>query len=209
MSVEAVIALTAAISSPISVVIGTLLGSYLQRQSIEREIRYAKFHERRVDAIDALYQLVVKAQRAFPFWIPGGNLQSLTEQEEHWLDAIMELDHHYQENALWLDQDSHEKMQDFLSEATRLVGEVMQRAKSEDRAEYGVFGALIAQFEEDPEISVLDALGAQFKEDPDVGRAFMESFRAMIESHKRISGELDAVREALGKEFRRILSAAK
>jgi hypothetical protein len=197
MSTPTVIALIAAASAlgsaVISGVIATLLGSYLQRQSIEHQISFASLHERRAGVIDHIYKLVVRAQRAFPLWMHRRDSEDLNKRGEAWLDAMGDLDHYYQEHALWLDDGSRQQLDHFLKEATRLAYEVIKLAKSEELAEYGD----------------LDAFREQIGENPELAVAFVESLETSIATRKRISDELDTVREALGSEFRRLLGAAK
>jgi hypothetical protein len=190
----ALIALAGAIGSAvISGVIGTLLGSYLQRRSIEHQISFASLHERRAGVIDHLYKLVVKAQRELPLWIRRDDREHANEQGTKWLDAMSELDEYYREHALWLDNGSRRKVEIFLKEIARLAQEAGELALSEDLPEYG-----------DPA-----SFRERVRENPELGQAYLESFHRSRESRERISDELDAVREALENEFRRILGSAR
>jgi len=183
------VALIAAGSAIISSIIGTVLGSYLQRGEAEHEISFSRLHDRRATVVENLYKRAVAVKRAFPIFIKPGDKDRLNEKLGVLIEAQSDLTQYYEEHRIWLDDESRKRLDTFSNELMDLALDVGNLTLSGELEEY----------------ADVDDLRERSKADPEYGAAFVEKFGAAIEERKRIIDALNTLIDGLDAEFRRLL----
>jgi hypothetical protein len=116
-----------AVSIPIAVVMiaaaaslfGVVLGGYLQIRSTEHQIHYTKLHENRAEVVEHLYAQLYEADIAFKRWItPSG--YDREEQMKVVAQRYNELVDYYFPHALWLEEESREKLEALIATMKRV-----------------------------------------------------------------------------------------
>jgi hypothetical protein len=168
-----------------------LLGSYLQRRSSERQIRYSKYHERRAEVLEDLYGLVVKARREFPQNAPLGNRVALNKSGWEFLDALAELRGRYEEAVLWLDEDTKRQIERFLDETLILAEQWGRASDSEPVTRFTGFK--------------LGEMKELAEKDPEAAAEFTAGFEEVLRRRKEIAADLEELRATIEAKFRAAL----
>jgi hypothetical protein len=91
-------------------VIGVLLGAFLQVRSTEHQIHYAKLHEHRAEVMGQLHKLLYDAHIAFERWVTPSKYEK-EEQMKVAFRRYNDLVDYYFPHALWLDKATQEKLE--------------------------------------------------------------------------------------------------
>ena len=190
MTTQDLISLIALFLNPVWAAFGVWFGSRLQRQSVVRQIHYAKLHESRAGVLEELYRLVVEARRAFPLNVPIPAPEKIDEQGYKFLVAWGDLRRYYEEKELWLDDEIKHPLDRYLEETETLLVQ---------------FGEVSFSLPLDFRTLSPEDMREMPKKDPEAAGRFAAGVEEIIKERKRIAGELEALRAAVETEFRKTL----
>ena len=119
--------------------IGALLGSYFfQMRGIEHQIRTSVLHEQRAKVIGRLYRLLSDAQLAFTRWIVPLSGNDKEEQIIEVEQRYNELAIFYYRHALWLEQDTRERVGALIDSMETVLQEFSVLPGSSAPSTYGI-----------------------------------------------------------------------
>jgi|SRR5215204_1643085 len=99
-----------AVIGGVFLVIGLLLGNFLQWRSTEQQVRYTGLHERRARVLERLYALLYETDLAFKRWVVPFSGYDKAQQMEEVAQRYNALVDYYYPHALWLEKETQERL---------------------------------------------------------------------------------------------------